>query len=198
MKAWSRAEPRDYRRIDLRAHELLADIPLHDVWRVELPGGGADRTIADVRRLMSIDNLSSVNPIVRALFSFRTLLGRILCWDASDAAPTGQSLIHRLTAEDRRHSLVAPGSGDGPFTVLYVHPFEAVSEIRNATVHAFSVLALQARSSGYRLFWAIHVKPIGRVTPLYMALIDPFRRLIVYPAVLRHVHRSWCAQLSVL
>jgi hypothetical protein len=27
-----------------------------------------------------------------------------------------------------------------------------------------------------------------------MALIDPFRRLIVYPALLRHLHRTWIAR----
>ena len=85
-----------------------------------------------------------------------------------------------------------PGSQDGPFTVVYLHPFEAVSEVRNATVHAFSVLAFEPCARGYRLFWAIYVAPVSRLTVLYMALIDPFRRVLVYPAVLRHVHQSWC------
>jgi len=29
---------------------------------------------------------------------------------------------------------------------------------------------------------AVYVKPVTRLTPLYVALIDPFRRFIVYPA----------------
>jgi len=90
-------------------------------------------------------------------------------------------------------SLVEPGTADGPFTVLYVHSYEAVSEIRNATVHAFSVFALEPRLSGYRLFWAIYVAPVGRLTAFYMAVIDPFRRLLIYPAILRHLHRTWVA-----
>ena len=38
-----RVTPEEFERIDLRAHSLLSDVPLHDVWRVELPGGGPDR-----------------------------------------------------------------------------------------------------------------------------------------------------------
>jgi hypothetical protein len=37
------------------------------------------------------------------------------------------------------------------------------------------------------------VSPVSRLTAVYMALIDPFRRLLVYPAILRHVHQSWRA-----
>jgi hypothetical protein len=37
--------PAKYVALDLRAHTLLADIPLHDVWVAHLPGGGAGRTL---------------------------------------------------------------------------------------------------------------------------------------------------------
>jgi hypothetical protein len=193
MRAWSRVDPAYFLRLDLRAHELLTDVPLHDVWMVELPGGGLSRTLADARAFMSAENLMSLNPVVRALFQLRAWLGSVFRWDSSPRTPGARSFIHRLSDEDRTQSLVAPGSSDGPFTVVYVRPFEAVSEIRNATVHAFSVLALERCSGGYRLFWAIYVAPVSRLTGLYMALIDPFRRVLIYPAVLRHVHRSWCA-----
>ena len=186
-------DPAQFRRLDLRAHELLADVPLHDVWMVELPGGGPNRTLADARALMSREHLRSLNPVVVALFRLRTALGRVFRWDSSTRILGDWSYIHRLSDEDRRQSLVAPGSADGPFTVIYVRPFEAVSEIRNATVHAFSVFAFEPCAGGYRLFWAIYVAPVGRFTAMYMALIDPFRRVFIYPAILRHVHQSWCA-----
>jgi len=196
MKPWSRASPRDYARLDLRAHQLLADVPLHDVWQLELPGGGDQRSIADVRCLMSLDRIGAANPAVRALLGLRALLGRIFHWDSPDSLPTPGSLANRLTEEDVRRSLAEPGSldGQGPFRVLYVDRFEAINEIRNATVYACSVIALQPRPGGYRLFWAIHVSPVGRITPYYMALIDPFRRLVIYPAVLRYVLRAWREQ----
>jgi len=66
-----------------------------------------------------------------------------------------------------------------------------VLEARNATVHAFIAAALRPRTDGYTLYAAIYVKPVGRITPLYMALIDPFRRLIVYPSLIRRIQAAW-------
>ena len=60
----------------------------------------------------------------------------------------------------------------------------------SATVHAFLVLAFVERPEGQRLYWAVYVRPVGRFTRWYMALIDPFRRLIVYPALLRQLRRE--------
>jgi len=53
------------------------------------------------------------------------------------------------------------------------------------------VWALLERSSDYRLYWGIYVQPVGRITSWYMHLIDPFRRLLIYPAVLRHIRAAW-------
>jgi hypothetical protein len=35
------------------------------------------------------------------------------------------------------------------------------------------------------------VQPVHGLTRLYMAAIAPFRRLVVYPAVIRKVQRVW-------
>lgn len=194
-RPWGRADPEEYRALPLRAHELLARVPLHDVWRVDLPRRRADCNLEDVRPLLTLESLASINSVVRALFALRGWLGRVFGWDAGDSGPTHpDSFVRWLTAEDREESLVEPGTPDPPFSVLYVRPHEAVLEIRNATVHAFSVLAMQPRFEGYRVYWAIHVRPVGRWTAFYMALIDPFRRLVIYPAILRHLYREWCAQ----
>lgn len=187
------ADPSEFRALDLRAHALLADVPLHDVWVVDLPGGGEGRTLLDLRESMSGDDLKSVNPVVRGLFALRGALGRAFGWDAPDPSHAARSFLTRLTDDDRRASLVTPGSADGFFTVLYVRSHEAVSEALNATVHAFLTFALVPREdgTGYRMFWAIHVKPVSRLTSVYMALIAPFRRFVVYPALLRRVREKW-------
>jgi hypothetical protein len=93
-------------------------------------------------------------------------------------------------------SIVEPGTPDGPFAVVYVHAMEAVSEIRNATVHGFLVWALEPAPSGYQLFWAIHVLPVSAWTRPYLAAIDPFRRWLVYPALLRSIHESWAREFT--
>ena len=186
-----RVDSLEYKRLELRAHSLLADVPLHDVWAVELPGGGSGRTVADLRTLLSVGNLITANVAVRFLFALRTRLGRIFGWDHEPPGADRASFLHRLSETDRASSLVAPGTPDGPFRLLYVSPREAISEIQNATVHAFSVFALTEHPVGYRLYWAIYVQPVGRMTRWYMRLIDPFRRLVIYPAVLRYIRASW-------
>ena len=182
-----------YGRLDLRAHELLADVPLHDVWWVELPGGPPDVSIDAVRGSLSPASLAELSAVVRGLFAFRSFLGRLLGWDGEGASsePGEHSFVHQVRQDDRNRSRAPVGSFDGLFRVLFVHDREAVGEIRNATVHAFSVMALEATPGGHRLYWAIYVRPVGSITRAYMALIDPFRRFLVYPAILRHVHRTW-------
>src|SRR5438045_3689512 len=79
----------------------------------------------------------------------------------------------------------------GPFRTLYVFPTETLAEVQNATVHAFLATALVPRDGGYTLYWAIYVRSDRLATRLYMALIDPFRRRIVYPAIVRSIHAAW-------
>ena len=183
--------PEEYERIDLRAHSLLVDVALHDVWGVELSGGGRGRTIVELQGLLSLETLTGANAVVRFLFGLRAWLGRVFGWDREPPHASRESFLQRLSAADRECSLVAPGTPDGPFRVLFVSPREAISEIQNSTVHAFSVFALVQRSGGYRLYWAIYVRPVGRITSWYMRLIDPFRRVIIYPAVLRYIRAAW-------
>jgi hypothetical protein len=75
--------------------------------------------------------------------------------------------------------------------VLYAFGNEAVAEIRNRTAHGSMALALVPRAGGYTLYIAVYVKPVSRLTPLYLAVIEPFRRFIVYPALCRGARRSW-------
>ena len=151
----------------------------------------------DVRSVFKVARQSQrLRLSVRALFGLRWLMGRLFRWDRP---PTGRevwSFRARLSDMDRRQSMVEPGTQDGPFTVLYVHAMEAVSEIRNATVHAFLVWALEPTPDGYQLFWAIHVLPVSVWTKPYLALINPFRRWLVYPTLLHRIHESWTQEFK--
>ncbi len=186
-----RITAKEFEELDLRAHSLLADVPLHDVWMVELVGGGSGASMVDLRKLLAFETFRDTNVAVRFLFALRGWLGGLLGWDRKSRQSFRDSFLQRLSAADREQSLVAPGTAEGPFQVLFVSAREAISEIHNSTVHAFSVFALLERSAGYRLYWAIYVRPLGRVTSVYMRLIDPFRRFIIYPAVMRHIRAVW-------
>jgi hypothetical protein len=183
-----RVDPAEYLALDLEAHALLQGVPLRDVSAVDLPGGGPDRTVADAKRLLFAGERRPGLP-TRALFGLRFFLGRVFGWDTPPDPRTYSDA--RLSDDLRRRSLVAPGTRDGLFRLLYELPRESLGEIRNATVHGFLCTALVPRAGGYRFYFAVYVEPVSRFTPLYMAAIEPFRRFIVYPALLSRLRSAW-------
>ncbi len=104
------------------------------------------------------------------------------------------SLVSRLSERDRRETEIAPGTPDGPFRLLYQFPGEAVSEIRNATVQGYVCVALAPVATGYRLYFAVYVRPVSWVSRPYLIAIEPFRRFVLYPAMLRRIRRAWLAR----
>jgi Protein of unknown function (DUF2867) len=185
-----RIDPAEFRARPLRAHALLHDVPLEDAWAVPLSGGGAGRTIQDVRAVMAA-GLAAAPALVQGLFRLRTRIGALLGWDHQRPAWNAESYADRLSPTDRAHSLVAPGTPDGSFRLLYRFEDEQLSELRNSTVHAFASLSIRPVPGGYLAYLGIFVRPVQRFTRLYMAIIAPFRRLIVYPAVIRTMQRAW-------
>jgi hypothetical protein len=185
-----RIDPGDFRALPLRVHALLHDVPLEDVWAVRLPGGGAGRTVQDLRAVM-VAGLEGAPAVVRGLFRMRNRLGALFGWDRPRPAWDGESYANRLSPEDRARSLVAPGTPDGAFRLLYRFEDEQLNELRNSTVHAFLSLSIRPAPDGYRAYLGIFVRPVHRFTGLYMAAIAPFRRLVVYPAISRKMQRAW-------
>jgi hypothetical protein len=186
-----RIDPAEYLALPLEAHALLADVPLRDVTAIDLPGGGPGRTLADLRALLPMPGLLAASPITRALFALRFWLGRVFGWDRPRHDRADLSYLPRVSAPLRARSAIPPGTMEGGFRLLYLLDGESLAEIRNATVHAFLCATLHPRPGGYRLYWGIYVKPTSALTPIYMALIEPFRRFLVYPTIFRHLRRAW-------
>ncbi len=186
----------EFRALDLEVHAFLADVSLQDVSAIDLPGGGPDRTISDVRALLFRDGALTEAIAVRILFSLRLWLGRLFGWDRAVHEHAEDSYVKSLSDDQRDRSIADPGITDGPFRLLYLFPKEVLGEVRNATVHAFSCMTIHRTASGYRFYWAIYVKSVSRFTPVYMALIEPFRRFVVYPAILRRLRASWVTAYS--
>jgi hypothetical protein len=185
----------EFRTRPLRVHELLRDVPLEDAWAVPLSDGGAGRTVADVRAMLGAGR-TAAPAVVRGLFWLRRFLGSLFGWDRARPGWRGESFADRLSPEDRSRSLVVPGTPDGQFSILYRFEDEQLSELRNATVHGFLSLSLQPTAGGYVAYLGIFVKPVSRFTGLYMAAIKPFRRLIVYPTLIRTVQRAWAERYA--
>jgi hypothetical protein len=183
--------PAEFYALPLRVHTFLFDVPLHDVWAVDLPMHRDGVTLSEVLQRASQDGINKLSLVARALFGLRICLGRVCRLDAEPEDTLAASFGGRLTAEDRARSLVVSGTPEGSFRVVYRFENEQLLEIQNRTVHGAALSALEKRADSYRFYFAVYVRQSMWITPFYMGLIDPFRKWIIYPAMLRIVRATW-------
>jgi hypothetical protein len=179
----------EFEQLPLRVHDFLAGVPLHDVWAIDLP---RTRSGINLDEFLSTANacLCTPPPIVRALLHIRFFVGRLLGWDREPPA-AWESFAIRLTTADRTRSLAPAGTPVGLFRLVYRFENEQLLELINRTAHAAALSALVETASGYRFYFGVYVRSVSRFTPIYMTLIDPFRKLVVYPSLLRTVRSNW-------
>jgi hypothetical protein len=180
-----------------RIHEIAHDFRLEDVWGLPTPGG-VDDFPRLVELMATLDPAQSSSSAVRALFALRRKIGDLLGLDRPGAGLNSRvrTLRERLPA-DLRDTPARPASGELSFTPLYLTDDEWALEIANETVHG--VLHVGWVPDGpdtYRGQMAVLVKRNGVLGSAYMALIAPFRHLIVYPQMMRDIGSQWRARVS--
>ena len=180
----------EFERLPLRVHEFLAGVPLHDVWAVDLPRTRSGITLDEFLRASNPSRVT-LSPVAKALLKIRLFVGGLLGWDHEPAPAAWESFATRLTADDISKSLSPPGTRLGSFRVVYRFENEELREIINRTAHAAALSALVETANSYRFYFGVYVRNVSRMTPAYMALIDPFRKLIVYPSLLRSIRADW-------
>jgi Protein of unknown function (DUF2867) len=180
----------EFERLPLRVHTFLAGVPLHDVWFVDLPRWRAGVTLDDFLRTATTC-LFTPSSLVRTLLDIRFFVGRFFDWDREPAATAAKSFATRLTDTDHSRSLAAAGTRDGFFRVVYSFENEQLVELINRTVHVAALSALVETPTAHRFYLGVYVRSVSRFTPFYMALIDPFRKKIVYSSLLRGVRACW-------
>jgi hypothetical protein len=193
-----------------RIREITPDFTLEDVWALPAHGGAED--FQALLELMAASDPANAESLpTRVLWRVRDRLGS---WfdlgrisapidsgrdDEAGKLPipgkSETSLAGRLpedllgTAADLHFAAL-------PFTPLYRTDTEFAAEISNKTVHGVMHLAWVDQGNGrYQGQMAVYVKPRGLFGQGYMALIKPFRYLIVYPALMRQTERTWNARL---
>jgi hypothetical protein len=180
----------EFERLPLRVHDFLAGVPLHDVWVVDLLRVRPGITLDEFLRTASARPYT-LPPLARAFLNIRLFVGRLLGWDREPATTASESFATRMTTEDRSKSLVPAGTREGVFRVVYRFENEQLLELINRTAHGAALSAIVETASAYRFYFAVYVRSVSRFTPIYMAMIDPFRKLIVYPSLLRTVRTTW-------
>jgi hypothetical protein len=180
--------------------EIAHDFVLLDVWA--LPVVGARGDFAEFLEAMSaLDPTEAGSVASRALFRIRLRLGRLLGWDDSEKRRTipgsKQTTLRERLPDHLRGT--APPINDTLRTfgarALYRTDEESALEISNETVHGVLHFAWVENDGGrYHAQMAIYVSPRGRLGRCYLRLIEPFRHLIVYPALMRQIKQAWEAQ----
>jgi|CXWL01.1.fsa_nt_gi hypothetical protein len=182
----------EFDKLRIKAHEFLADIPMHSLYRLDLPGGRIGMNVLDIKETIGF-NTDNLEPggITRALFWLRGLIGRALGWDEAEELAESVSFLKKLTPEERSQSLILPGTKEGIGQVLYCFGNELLAEIVNRTVHCFWVMATKPTADGYALYMAVFVKKLNWFTPIYMAFVTPMLTWVIYPALNKSIMRNW-------
>jgi Protein of unknown function (DUF2867) len=192
-----------------RIREIAPDFTVEDVWALPIHGDAEDFQ-ALVKLALSSDPSHAESLPTRILWNVRDRLGSWLDLGRISAPAEARdgkrklpipgsketSLAERLP-EDLRDSASDLHFASLPFIPLYRTDSEFAAELSNQTVHGVMHLAwVEQRDGSYQGQMAVYVKPRGLLGEGYMALIKPFRYLIVYPALMRQFERMWRARAS--
>jgi hypothetical protein len=182
-----------------RIHELTPDFRLEDVWALPTPGGADDFALL-VQTMRDLDLANGTPRIVRVLFAIRWKLGELFGWDraAEGFDSRVETLRDRLPADLWTTSLGEEPT-DSPFRALYLTDDEYAAEIANRTMHGVMHLSwVPDGDGGHRGQMAVLVRPNGVLGRAYMAAIKPFRHLLVYPALMRHIEHAWASRRQLV
>lgn len=180
----------EFDRLPLRVHAVLAKVPLHDAWAIDLAPWRPGITLRQFLNVSPLFGVGSSTP-ARTLVRLRRRIGKAFGWDRPSDLASTPTFVAQVPQDVCQRSLIEPGTPEGDFRVVYSLPNEHLSELRNNIVHAALSVALIEDERFYRLYLGVFVRNVNRFTPLYMAAIAPFRHWIVYPAILNTLRKKW-------
>ena len=179
-------------------NQVAFDFRLLDVWG--LPArGGSDEFDSLLEIISSLDPARMRSRSTRALFRLRFRLGHWFGWDdATRRLPVPgrtETTLRSRVPQALQGTASAVTFSEATFEPLYRTDDEWAAELSNRTVHGVVHLAWVDQGDGLHAGrMAVYVKPRGRLGAMYMALIGPFRHLVVYPALMREIERAWQAR----
>jgi hypothetical protein len=193
-----------------KVHEIAQDFILLDVWEYPiLADSSKDQNFFFFLKMILHPPPEIINRSVsikswaaRLLIFLRMYLGKILGLDKNInilPIPGCQeiSIKERLSAEDRKRSLALSELGisdsdNKTWRIVYLYEDEMLTELSIGIVHVLMHMGWVHKSGNFftaRL--AVYAKPRGMIGNLYMKLIMPFRRAIIYPALMENVRNTW-------
>ena len=193
-----------------KVHKIAQDFNLLDVWEYPIladKSKGQDffyflkmlqqPSPDETGRFDSIKHLAA-----RFLIFLRMHLGEILGLDKNiNTLPIPgcreTSITDRLSLQDRNRSLALSELGlshgdNNTWRIVYLFDNEMLSELSINPAHVLMHLGWVHKSGNlYTARLAVYAKPRGTFGNLYLRLIMPFRRAIIYPSLMEHVNNIW-------
>ncbi|MBI3585552.1 MAG: DUF2867 domain-containing protein [Ignavibacteriales bacterium] len=143
--------------------------------------------------------------VASLLFTIRYWISNVIPLDKNiNTLPipgcTETTVKSRLTREELEKSktgkAIKLNTTDLEFRPVYLFQDESLHEISNDTVHGLIHIGwIKKNDNYYTASLAIYVIPRGMYGKVYLKLIEPFRRHIVYPAMMRSMKALWQAYL---
>ncbi len=198
MAKSGRLKTSKHSRLPWRIKEIAPDFKLIDAWA--LPARGTLEEFSELCEIFASRSLDADEDsrLSKALLALRAWLGQRLGWDEEINTlpiPGCEETSLRERLPDDLDAEKDDDADEWPFRPVYRTKDEWAVELSNGTVHAILHLGWVPRKDGtYSGQMGVYVKPRGRFGPLYIALIAPFRHLIVYPAIVRRIGRAWKAR----
>jgi SAM-dependent methyltransferase len=194
-----------------KVHSIAQDFELLDVWEIPILADIAkNQDLSTFRKAMqgsapgNARSLFSIRYLIaRFLVALRVYLGEMLALDKNvNSLPIpGReeiSVKERLSIEDLKKSQPEfEGERDQTgdiWKTVYVYENELLTEHSNDTVHALMHVGwVHKYGNYYTARLAVYANPRGEFGEFYMQLIMPFRRAIVYPAMMVEAKKRWQA-----
>jgi len=177
-------------------HEVAHDFELIDAWRLPVTGT-RDEFVQLTHLFVSLDiGDDDGSKASTFLFTARDKLGELFGWDdevlTQPIPGCEETLLRDRLSPELRTSADSIDDSTTDFQMVYLTDSESVLELSNSTVHAAIHFAWVADADdSYVGQMGIYVKNRGRLGPVYMTAIAPFRHYIVYPALMRRLGTAW-------
>ncbi len=187
-----------------KVDKFAGDFTLWDVW--EFPIAANNSKTENFQSFYgifweAIEKMSTSTTLAGFLFILRGCLSKILPLDRNiNTLPIPGcreiTVKSRLNAQDLKKNKETESfrddHSDNVFSAVYLFKNESLHELSNDTVHALLHLGwIKKEENYYTATLAVYVKPRGILGELYLKLIEPFRHLFVYPAMMKIMKKEW-------
>jgi hypothetical protein len=192
-----------------KVHKIAKDFKLLDVWEFPILADNSKNQdlslflkVVQNRQKYDLKNGVSFRLLMAGvLVVLRNFMSKIFSIDKDvNTLPIPgckeTSLRERLSREDQKENLAEPEiKGDEKergFRAVYLYENECLWELSNNTVHALMHFGWVHKYDDYfTAQLAVYAKTRGWLGRVYMKLIMPFRRHIIYPAMMDYVKAKW-------